>query len=55
MERKIIVVNGEDAGKSCPKKLSWPGDKRIMLDPKKKRQNKPVVEVKEKDSITPLR
>ncbi|XP_045207821.2 YEATS domain-containing protein 2-like isoform X2 [Mercenaria mercenaria] len=53
-EKKIIVVNKEDTVESCNRNLSLLEDKKIMLDPKRKRPIKPV-EVKERDSIAPLR
>lgn len=49
-EKKVIVVNKEDV--SCDR--NWLDEKKIMLDPKRKRLIKPV-EVKEKETITPLR
>lgn len=49
-EKKVIVVNKEDISND----RNWSDEKKIMLDPKRKRLSKPV-EVKEKETIPPLR
>lgn len=54
-EKQIIIVDKENTLENCARNLNCLGEKKIMIDPKKKRLIKPVVEVKELDIIVDLR